>query len=67
MKRLVLATSIAALSLATPALASDEDAEFWFNPTASKAVSGRTTIELETAQRFRNDPRHDTYFVRGWV
>jgi len=67
MKRRVLATSIAALSLATPALAGDEEAEFWFNPTASKAVNGRTTIELETAQRFRNDPRHDTYFVRGWV
>ncbi len=67
MKRLVLATSIAALSLATPALASDEDVEFWFNPTASKALDERTTFELETAQRFRNDPRLDTYYVRGWV
>jgi hypothetical protein len=67
MKRLVLATSIAALSLATPALASDEDMEFWFNPSVSKAVDGRTSIELETAQRFRKDPRNDTYFVRGWV
>jgi hypothetical protein len=67
MKKLVLATSIAALSLATPALASDEDVEFWFNPTASKAFDERTTFELETAQRFRNDPRLDTYYVRGWV
>ncbi len=67
MKRLVLAASIAALSLATPALASDEDVEFWFNPTASKALDERTTFELETAQRFRNDPRLDTYYVRGWV
>lgn len=67
MKRRVLATSIAALSLATPALASDEDMEFWFNPTASKALDGRTSFELETAQRFRKDPRLDTYFVRGWV
>lgn len=67
MKRLVLAASTAALSLATPALASDEDMEFWFNPSVSKAVGDRTSIELETAQRFRNDPRNDTYFVRGWV
>lgn len=67
MKRLVLATSIAALSLATPALANDEDMEFWFNPSVSKAVDGRTSVELETAQRFRKDPRNDTYFVRGWV
>jgi hypothetical protein len=67
MKKRVFATSMVALSLATPALASDEDVEFSFNPTAGKAVDGRTSIELETAQRFRNDPRQDTYFVRGWV
>lgn len=67
MTRLVLATSIAALSLATPALASDEDLEFWLNPSVSKAVGDRTSIELETAQRFRKDPRNDTYFVRGWI
>ncbi|WP_426052160.1 DUF2490 domain-containing protein [Brevundimonas sp. SL161] len=67
MKRLALATSIAAFALATPALASDEDMEFWFNPSVSKAVDGRTSVELETAQRFRKDPRTDTYFVRGWI
>ena len=67
MKRLALATSFAALALATPALASDEDMEFWFNPSVSKAVDGRTSVELETAQRFRKDPRTDTYFVRGWI
>lgn len=67
MKRLASATAIAALSLATPALASDEDMEFWFNPSVSKAVDGRTSVELETAQRLRRDPRNDTYFVRGWI
>lgn len=67
MKRLILAASIAALSLTTPALANDEDMEFWFNPSVSKAAGDRTSIELETAQRLRNDPRNDTYFVRGWV
>lgn len=67
MKRLTLATSIVPLALATPALASDEDMEFWFNPSVSKAAGDRTSIELETAQRFRNDPRNDTWFVRGWI
>ena len=67
MKRLTLATSIVALALATPALASDEDMEFWFNPSVSKAVRDGTSIELETAQRLRRDPRTDTYFVRGWI
>ena len=67
MKRLILAASTAALSLTTPALANDEDMEFWFNPSVSKAAGDRTSIELETAQRLRNDPRNDTYFVRGWV
>ncbi|WP_298161262.1 DUF2490 domain-containing protein [Brevundimonas sp.] len=41
--------------------------EFWFNPSVSKAAGDRTSIELETAQRLRNDPRNDTYFVRGWI
>lgn len=41
--------------------------EFWFNPSVSKAVDGWTSFELETAQRFRNDPRNDTYYVRGWL
>ena len=67
MNRLVLAVSTAALSLATPVLASDEDMEFWFNPSVTKAAGDRTSIELETAQRFRNDPRNDTWFVRGWI
>ncbi len=67
MKRLTLAALFAALALATPVLASDEDMEFWFNPSVSKAAGDRTSIELETAQRLRNDPRNDTYFVRGWI
>ncbi|WP_309627216.1 DUF2490 domain-containing protein [Brevundimonas sp.] len=41
--------------------------EFWFNPSVSTAAGDRTSIELETAQRFRNDPRNDTWFVRGWI
>lgn len=49
------------------ALAGDEDAELWFNPSATRAISDRTEFELETAQRLRSDPRNDTYFVRAWV
>lgn len=67
MKRSILAATVVALSMATPALAEDEDIEFWFNPSVSQVVDERTAIELETARRFRNDPRNDTYFVRGWV
>lgn len=39
--------SIAALSLAPPALASDEDMEFRFNPSANKPVDGPTSVALE--------------------
>lgn len=49
------------------ALAGDEDAELWFNPSATRAINDRTVFELETAQRLRSDPREDTYFVRAWV
>jgi hypothetical protein len=67
MKRLALVPSIVALALSTPALASDEDMEFWLNPSVTRAADDRTSIELETAQRLRNDPRNDTWFVRGWI
>ena len=55
--------------LLTPlaAQASDEDLEVWFNPTATYALDDRTSFRLETAQRLRDDPRVDTYYVRGWL
>lgn len=59
-----------ALTLApVPALASDEAVEFWLNPSVATDVDDDTSIELETAQRFRNseDGRVDTYFFRLWV
>lgn len=62
----VLAASGCLLS-AAPALAQDEDAEFWFNPAFVKTIDDATSIELETAQRLRDDPRDDTYFARLWV
>lgn len=52
---------------ASQARAQDEDVELWFNPSVTKKVGDLTSIELETAQRLRVDPRDDTYFTRLWV
>ncbi|MBX9576451.1 MAG: DUF2490 domain-containing protein [Caulobacteraceae bacterium] len=52
---------------AFPAAAQDEDGELWFNPSFAKPIGDRTSIELETAQRLRDDPRDDTYFARLWL
>lgn len=67
MKKCILGAVVATLSMAGPALAGDDDNEFWFNPSLTRTIDARTVIEVETAQRFRKDPRHDTYYVRGWV
>lgn len=55
------------LAAAAPALAQDEDGELWFNPAFVKPLDDRTSVELETAQRLRQDPRNDTYFARLWL
>lgn len=65
-KVIPLAFAIATAS-AVPALAQDEDGELWFNPAFVKSVDERTSVELETAQRLRQDPREDTYFARLWL
>lgn len=59
----------AALLAPTPALAGDEDFEFWLNPSVGTSLDDDTSIELETSQRFRSSDngRVDTYFFRGWV
>lgn len=51
------------------ALAADEAAEYWFNPSLSFDVDDDTGVELETAQRLRSeaDDRPDTYFFRLWL
>jgi len=69
MRTLISSLLVAGFVSFTPgaALAGDEDAELWFNPSATKAINDRTVFELETAQRFRSDPRLDTFYVRGWV
>lgn len=57
------------LGLATPASGQDEAFELWFNPTFGTDLDDDTSVEIETAQRFRSeaDGRVDTYFVRGWL
>lgn len=55
------------LALASPVLAQDEAGEFWFNPAFETSLDDRTSVEMETAQRLRSDPRDDTYFARLWL
>ncbi len=55
------------LLTASPVLAQDEDGELWLNPAFVKPLDDRTSVELETAQRLREDPRLDTYFARLWL
>ena len=55
------------LALAAPVFAQDEADELWFNPAFETSLDDRTSIELETAQRLRSDPRDDTYFARLWL
>lgn len=50
-----------------PVAAQDEDTEFWFNPTATRALDDRTSLEFETAQRLRETPRDDTVYARLWL
>lgn len=69
-RALLMATAASALLLAaSPAQASDDAFEFWFNPSVSTDLDDDTGLELETAQRFRSaaDGRADTYFARLWV
>lgn len=52
---------------AVPAKAADNEFEVWLNPTFSTDVGQDTTVELETVQRFRDEPAADTYYGRLWV
>ena len=70
MRPLVAAVVLSTIGflLAPRAWAADDEAgEFWLNPSVTQSLDGRTSIEMETAQRFRTDPRDDTFFIRGWI
>lgn len=62
-----LAASAFCLAMAGTAQAQDADEELWFNPSASKAIDDRTEVEVETALRYRQDPRLDTHYIRAWL
>jgi hypothetical protein len=53
-------------AVALPARAPDNKFKLWLNPSASAGLDARTSVELETAQRFRNSPAEDTY-ARLWL
>ncbi|MHA7819867.1 MAG: DUF2490 domain-containing protein [Erythrobacter sp.] len=71
MKKIAIAAMFVAggALFASPAEANGEAFEFWLNPSVATDVDDDTSVELETAQRFRStsDGRVDTYFARGWV
>lgn len=68
-RTLALGSAMALGTLATPALAADQDLELWLNPSFAFDLDDDTAVELETAQRFRDagNGRSDTYFARFWV
>ena len=70
MRKLAIMIATGGAFVASPALAqSDEQFEFWLNPSIGTDLDEDTSFELETAQRFRSedDGRVDTYFFRGWL
>ena len=70
MRKLAIIIVAGGAFVASPALAqSDEQFEFWLNPSIGTDLDEDTSFELETAQRFRSedDGRVDTYFFRGWL
>ncbi|WP_425985654.1 DUF2490 domain-containing protein [Brevundimonas sp. TWP1-2-1b1] len=62
---LVLGLVVAWSCVATSARA--DDTELWLNPRASTELRNGLGLELETAQRFRAEPRQDTVYFRLWV
>ena len=55
--------------VADRAVAEENYAEFWSNPSAELQLDDRTGVELETAQRFRSrtDGGRDTVYLRLWL
>lgn len=68
-KPTALFASVFLMMANAPAHASDEGLELWLNPSVSRDLDARTSLELETAQRLRSaaDGRPDTYFYRLWL
>lgn len=67
MKISYLLVAALAVSAATPALAEENDLEFWFEGTVSKDLDKNTYVELQTQQRFREAPAGDSHIYRIWL
>jgi hypothetical protein len=56
------------LLASAPAAAADDGLEFWLNPSVSTKLDARTSVELESAHRFRSDAAGgDTHYARLWL
>lgn len=68
MRLSVLIALSAGFIAATPAAADDDAFGVWLNPSLSTDLDEDTSMEIETAQRFRDaDFGPDTYYGRLWV
>ena len=54
------------LVLAAPARAAEE-LQLWINPSVTANIDKRTSLKLETTQRFRPEPADDVYSARLWL
>ena len=63
----VVVLSMSLLAVPGAAHATDDAFEVWLNPSIEYNLEDDTSVELETAQRFRGDGRVDTYFARLWL
>jgi hypothetical protein len=57
----------ALVACTSAANAADDEFELWLNPSVTAQIGKRTSIEFETAQRFRRSPADDTYYGRLWL
>ncbi|RGP41117.1 hypothetical protein BPTFM16_01413 [Altererythrobacter insulae] len=63
----MVAVGVSLLAAPNAAHATDDAFEVWLNPSIEYNLEDDTSVELETAQRFRGDGRVDTYFARLWL
>ena len=65
----IIPSALMLVLASAPAVASSDGGELWLNPSVSFDIDKDTGVEIETAQRLRNDDddRVDTYFARFWL
>ena len=67
MKPIIAVFFGALVMTASPVVAADNELELWFGPSLNVALDDRHYLELDTAQRFRDEPAADTYQHRLWL